>query len=328
MIPPKERQNSRVKVVFNLSFFPGQERGWSSQSFASPQKRATLCFRTQFWLAHSQGSRLTKPQLDTVKSSVQMPESRPSLILQVREGGQDWEQAQSELCTMYVDAIYSYLRRSRHTPADAEDLSQQTFLIAQQKLHQLREAERAVRYFTQWHGDLRLGDITKESMRGAFAAASAASSIASPVAVAASFTPSAALPAAADAAPAAPSTAVAAPAFARAAATSVLVGSWFAAVWQTSTASAYLPTFTSSRQLTVSTVGTGAAASLGCTAETAGVSAPSVAVVVVSWLPHARVANAITNSAFRSMKFLPKVVIRTAPQPPNGVQKLARLAER
>lgn len=29
----------------------------------------------------------------------------------------------------------------------------------------VREAERAVRYFTQWHGDLRLGDITKEKAR-------------------------------------------------------------------------------------------------------------------------------------------------------------------
>ncbi|WP_246672856.1 MULTISPECIES: site-specific integrase [unclassified Mesorhizobium] len=31
--------------------------------------------------------------------------------------------------------------------------------------HTLREAERAVRYFTQWHGDLRLGDIGKEKAR-------------------------------------------------------------------------------------------------------------------------------------------------------------------
>ncbi|WP_245500309.1 site-specific integrase [Rhizobium leguminosarum] len=29
----------------------------------------------------------------------------------------------------------------------------------------VREAERAVRYFTEWHGDLRLGDITKEKAR-------------------------------------------------------------------------------------------------------------------------------------------------------------------
>ena len=31
--------------------------------------------------------------------------------------------------------------------------------------HTLREAERAVRYFTQWHGDLRLGEIGKEKAR-------------------------------------------------------------------------------------------------------------------------------------------------------------------
>ncbi len=40
-------------------------------------------------------------------------------------------------------AIYRYSCRLTGSAADAEDLTQQTFLIAQQKLHQLREAERA-----------------------------------------------------------------------------------------------------------------------------------------------------------------------------------------
>ena len=40
-------------------------------------------------------------------------------------------------------AVYRYACRLTGAAADAEDLTQQTFLIAQQKLHQLREAERA-----------------------------------------------------------------------------------------------------------------------------------------------------------------------------------------
>ena len=40
-------------------------------------------------------------------------------------------------------AVYRYAFRLAGTVADAEDLAQQTFLIAQQKLHQLRETERA-----------------------------------------------------------------------------------------------------------------------------------------------------------------------------------------
>jgi RNA polymerase sigma-70 factor (ECF subfamily) len=40
-------------------------------------------------------------------------------------------------------AVYSYACRLCGCPTEAEDLTQQTFLIAQQKLHQLREPERA-----------------------------------------------------------------------------------------------------------------------------------------------------------------------------------------
>ena len=39
--------------------------------------------------------------------------------------------------------LYRYVYRLTGTAADAEDLTQQAFLIAQQKLYQLREAERA-----------------------------------------------------------------------------------------------------------------------------------------------------------------------------------------
>lgn len=40
-------------------------------------------------------------------------------------------------------AVYRYACRLTGNAADGEDLTQQTFLIAQQKLHQLREVERA-----------------------------------------------------------------------------------------------------------------------------------------------------------------------------------------
>src|SRR6187431_794487 len=40
-------------------------------------------------------------------------------------------------------AVYRYACRLAGNPVEAEDLTQQTFLIAHTKLHQLREAERA-----------------------------------------------------------------------------------------------------------------------------------------------------------------------------------------
>ncbi len=43
-------------------------------------------------------------------------------------------------------AIYAYAYRLTGTAADAEDLTQQVFLIAQEKLHQIREVEKADRW--------------------------------------------------------------------------------------------------------------------------------------------------------------------------------------
>ena len=47
------------------------------------------------------------------------------------------------LVLAHHSAVYRYACRLTGAAADAEDLTQQTFLIAQQKLHQLREADRA-----------------------------------------------------------------------------------------------------------------------------------------------------------------------------------------
>jgi RNA polymerase sigma-70 factor (ECF subfamily) len=49
----------------------------------------------------------------------------------------------AELVRDHHAELYRYAFRLSGSPADAEDLVQQTFLVAQQKLHQLREAERA-----------------------------------------------------------------------------------------------------------------------------------------------------------------------------------------
>lgn len=47
-----------------------------------------------------------------------------------------------ELILAHHAPLYRYAYRLTGQPADAEDLTQQAFLIAQQKLHQLREVER------------------------------------------------------------------------------------------------------------------------------------------------------------------------------------------
>lgn len=48
-----------------------------------------------------------------------------------------------QLIREYAGPLYGYAFRLSGQASDAEDLVQQTFLVAQQKLHQLREAERA-----------------------------------------------------------------------------------------------------------------------------------------------------------------------------------------
>ena len=46
----------------------------------------------------------------------------------------------------HLKAVYSYALRLTGSPVDAEDLTQEVFLIAQQKLGQIRHAERSCRW--------------------------------------------------------------------------------------------------------------------------------------------------------------------------------------
>jgi RNA polymerase sigma-70 factor (ECF subfamily) len=52
----------------------------------------------------------------------------------------------AQLVEAYHQAVYRYAYRLAGSVADAEDLTQQTFLIAQQKLDQIREPEKADRW--------------------------------------------------------------------------------------------------------------------------------------------------------------------------------------
>ena len=61
--------------------------------------------------------------------------SKPPAMLDVRQ-----------LIEANYSAVYGYAYRLAGNPADAEDVTQQTFLIAHQKLHQVREAEKADRW--------------------------------------------------------------------------------------------------------------------------------------------------------------------------------------
>jgi RNA polymerase sigma-70 factor (ECF subfamily) len=50
------------------------------------------------------------------------------------------------LIELHHRAVFRYAFRLTGTVTDAEDLTQQTYLIAQQKLHQVREPDKAVRW--------------------------------------------------------------------------------------------------------------------------------------------------------------------------------------
>jgi len=71
---------------------------------------------------------------------------RPAPQAAAKNGEPAPEKGVTELAALVVAhhaAVYRYARRLCGCPIDAEDLTQQTFLIAQQKLDQLREPDRA-----------------------------------------------------------------------------------------------------------------------------------------------------------------------------------------
>jgi len=51
-----------------------------------------------------------------------------------------------QLVGTYYQSVFRYAFRLSRSEADAEDLAQQTFLIAQQKLHQVRDADKVGRW--------------------------------------------------------------------------------------------------------------------------------------------------------------------------------------
>ena len=51
-----------------------------------------------------------------------------------------------QLVEQHYSAIYGYAYRLSGSVADAEDLTQQTFMIAHQKLHQVREQDKTIRW--------------------------------------------------------------------------------------------------------------------------------------------------------------------------------------
>ncbi len=51
-----------------------------------------------------------------------------------------------QLVKDHYQSVYRYAYRLSGSPVDAEDLTQQTFMIAQQKLHQVREVEKVDRW--------------------------------------------------------------------------------------------------------------------------------------------------------------------------------------
>lgn len=51
-----------------------------------------------------------------------------------------------QLVEQHYSSIYGYVYRLAGSVADAEDLTQQTFMVAQQNLHQVREQEKILRW--------------------------------------------------------------------------------------------------------------------------------------------------------------------------------------
>ena len=74
-----------------------------------------------------------------------VPDTRPDASVS-RPGSGDGELDIAQLVQAHHAAVYRYAYRLAGSVADAEDLTQQTFLIAQQKLTQIREPGKADRW--------------------------------------------------------------------------------------------------------------------------------------------------------------------------------------
>jgi RNA polymerase sigma-70 factor (ECF subfamily) len=62
------------------------------------------------------------------------------------EGGSPATPTVRDLVLAHYQAVFRYAYRLSGRAPEAEDLTQQTFLLAQRKLHQLREPEKAIRW--------------------------------------------------------------------------------------------------------------------------------------------------------------------------------------
>lgn len=84
------------------------------------------------------------PPIDPLVTTAETPTC--SLGLVGERSDRDRLPAIGELVRNHYRAVYAYAYRLAGRAADAEDLTQQVFLIAQEKLHQIREVEKADRW--------------------------------------------------------------------------------------------------------------------------------------------------------------------------------------
>jgi RNA polymerase sigma-70 factor (ECF subfamily) len=91
---------------------------------------------------------MANPELSEPINSVVTPLETPACFAGA-VGAETCATSRPTIQTLVRDhyrSIYAYAYRLTGTAADAEDLTQQVFLIAQEKLHQIREVEKADRW--------------------------------------------------------------------------------------------------------------------------------------------------------------------------------------
>lgn len=86
---------------------------------------------------------MTRPDSPDTRLHGAFPNTQWTLINRARQGGEEGEAAIGELCHRYWFPIYAYLRGKRHSPADAEDLTQGFFQkVLVEGLFELADQER------------------------------------------------------------------------------------------------------------------------------------------------------------------------------------------